>query len=121
MSALFMTTGDFSMRFVFHQIFVEMTDKQYYVYIITNKYNTTLYIGVTNNLLRRIHEHKNKLVDGFSEKYNLTKLVYYEGGSDINTLLNREKQLKKWRREKKIQLIEKLNASWDDLFYELIG
>jgi len=88
---------------------------QYYVYILTNKGNKVFYIGVTNNLERRIFEHKNKLVDGFSKKYNLTKIVYYEATGDIQSALEREKQLKNWHREWKINLINEFNPSWRDL------
>ncbi len=88
----------------------------YYVYIITNKVNTTLYIGVTNNLNRRIYEHKNKLVDGFSSKYNLYKLIYIEVYNDINQAIEREKQLKKWSRKKKEMLIYNSNPQWEELF-----
>ncbi|MCB9211115.1 MAG: GIY-YIG nuclease family protein [Ignavibacteriales bacterium] len=88
--------------------------KDYYVYIITNN-KKTLYIGVTNNLQRRIYEHKNQLIEGFSKKYNLNKLVYYEIYSEINDAIKREKQLKNWHREWKINLIESLNPNWDDL------
>ncbi len=87
----------------------------YYVYIITNKTNSTLYIGVTNNLDRRIHEHKNKLVEGFSSKYNLYKLVYMEIYNDINQAIEREKQLKKWSRSKKNKLISDFNPQWAEL------
>ena len=87
----------------------------YYVYIISNWNNKVTYIGVTNNLERRIYEHKNKLVDGFTKKYNISKLVYYEQTSEINSAIAREKEIKKWRREKKNQLIESLNPEWKDL------
>ena len=95
--------------------------KQYCVYILTNKNNKVLYIGVTGNLKRRITEHKNKTFKGFTEKYNCDKLVYFEQTENIMSALEREKQLKKWRREKKAWLIEKNNPSWkeldnDDLF-----
>ncbi len=89
--------------------------KTYYIYMLTNWNNEVLYIGVTNNLERRIYEHKNKLVKGFTEKYNLTKLVYIETTDYINAAIEREKQLKKWRREKKDNLVESVNPSWDDL------
>ena len=89
--------------------------KDYYVYIITNKYHTVLYTGITNNLPRRIYEHKKKLVKGFSSKYNINKLVYFEQTTEINSALVREKEIKKWRREKKNKLIESLNPHWDDL------
>jgi len=89
--------------------------KEYYVYILTNKTNRVLYIGVTNNLQRRIYEHKNKMIDGFSKKYNLTKLIYFEQTPDIYSAISREKQLKKWRRSKKEWLINQLNPNWEDL------
>ena len=91
------------------------TDKSYYVYIITNITNNVLYIGVTNNLPRRIYEHKNGLVEGFSKKYKINKLVYYETTSDINSAITREKQLKNWRREWKMNLIEKENSGFSEL------
>jgi putative endonuclease len=89
--------------------------RQYYVYILTNKTNKVLYIGVTNNLVRRIFEHKNKLVAGFTKKYNLSKLVYYEVTNDIYSALEREKQLKNWHRDWKINLINSFNPVWADL------
>jgi putative endonuclease len=88
--------------------------KNYYVYIVSNEAKT-LYIGVTNNLERRIYEHKNKLLHGFTKKYNLTKLIYYEEATDIRDAIYREKQLKGWLRIKKIMLIEEQNPGWDDL------
>ena len=88
----------------------------YYVYIISNKTNSTLYIGVTNNLKRRIYEHKNKLVDGFSKKYNLSKLVYFESTTDSYSAISREKQLKGWIRQKKIDLITSQNPEFKDLY-----
>ena len=90
-------------------------DKQYYVYILTNKTNKVLYIGVTNDLVRRVFEHKNKLVEGFTEKYNLTKLVYYDITGDVESAIKREKQLKNWHRDWKIKLITEFNAEWKDL------
>jgi len=93
--------------------------KQYYVYIMTNRKNTVLYIGVTNNLIRRIYEHKEKLVDGFAKKYNITKLVYYEVFEDIENAISREKQLKAGSRQKKIDLIDRMNRGWRDLYVEL--
>ncbi|MEA1936683.1 MAG: GIY-YIG nuclease family protein [Patescibacteria group bacterium] len=87
----------------------------YYVYI-TSSISKKIYIGVTNNLPRRIYEHKGGLVDGFTKKYKIKKLVYYEETKDIYSAIEREKQLKKWRREKKIKLIEKDNSHWKDLF-----
>ena len=90
-------------------------NKNYYVYIMTNCKNTVLYIGVTNNLERRVYEHKNKLVEGFSKRYNLNKLVYFECSQDIIVAIEREKQLKGWIRSKKISLIESVNPNWNDL------
>ena len=90
-------------------------DKQYYVYILTNKSNNVLYIGVTNDLIRRISEHKTKLVEGFTKKYNLQKLVYYEATNDIESAINREKQLKNWHRDWKMNLIDQFNPDWKDL------
>jgi putative endonuclease len=87
---------------------------QYFVYIMTNK-SGTLYTGVTNNLERRIYEHKHHLVKGFTNKYNIDKLVYFEETSDINAAISREKQIKGWLRKKKIALIESLNPGWKDL------
>ena len=88
--------------------------KQGYVYILSNRKYGVLYIGVTSNLVKRIHQHKNKYVPGFSQKYNLDKLVYYEIFDHIQSALQREKQLKKWRREWKIDLIDSLNPEWLD-------
>ena len=87
----------------------------YYVYILSNWDDSVLYIGVTGNLPRRLYEHRNGLVDGFSKKYNVHKLVYYEHTGDVYSAISREKQLKKWRREKKNQLIETMNPQWCDL------
>ena len=97
-----------------------MNDKRYYVYIITNKRNGTLYIGVTNNLIRRIYEHKNKLVNGFSKKYGLDKLVYFEEYITIEDAIKREKYLKGKKRKYKIELIESMNKMWDDLYDSLL-
>ena len=87
---------------------------EYYVYIMTNR-SGTLYIGVTNNLLRRVHEHKNKMVKGFTTRYNITRLIHFESTEDVNAAIAREKQLKGWKRNKKIQLIETSNPRWQDL------
>ena len=89
--------------------------KCYFVYILTNRINTTLYVGVTNNLQRRIFEHQQKLVDGFTKKYNLNKLVYYEVAENSMSAIEREKQLKKWSRIKKDNLINNFNPEWKDL------
>ena len=83
--------------------------RQYYVYILTNRNNNVLYIGVTNNLVRRTYEHKNKLVEGFSKRYKLIKLVYYETTGSIESAIEREKQLKNWHRDWKINLINQFN------------
>ena len=93
-------------------------DKQYYIYILTNKTNKVLYIGITNDLIRRIYEHKNKMIGGFTSKYNLVKLVYCETTNDVNAALNREKQLKNWHRDWKINLINQVNPDWKDLSEE---
>ena len=82
---------------------------------MTNKTNTVLYTGVTNDLLRRVYEHKNKLIEGFTKKYNVTKLVYYDETTDIRLAIQREKQIKGWLRSKKIALIEETNKDWEDL------
>lgn len=92
--------------------------KQYCVYIITN-HSKTLYIGVTSNLKKRIWEHKQKLTEGFTKKYNIHKLVYCEQTENVLSAITREKQLKRWRREKKIKLIEKENPLWLDLYNEI--
>jgi len=89
--------------------------EKYYVYLLTTWNNKVLYVGVTNNLGRRIYEHKNKMIKGFTEKYNVKKLVYFEETQDINTAIEREKEIKKWRREKKNRLVNLMNPDWDDL------
>jgi len=91
-----------------------------YVYILTNNHNTTLYIGVTSDLIQRTFIHKEKFFVGFSKKYNLTKLVYYEVCPDIEQAILREKQLKGGSRQKKIDLIEKFNPKWEDLYDKII-
>jgi len=91
-----------------------MTENNYYVYILTNKSNT-LYIGVTNDLIRRLYEHKNKLVAGFTKKYNIDRLIYYEVFDDPEAAISREKELKGWTREKKIDLIKKVNPNFEEL------
>ena len=94
--------------------------KEYYVYILFSNKNGTLYIGVTNNLVKRIYEHKSKFVEGFTKKYNVDKLGYFEKYNNIEQALTREKQLKKWNRDWKIKLIEKNNKDWKDLYNEII-
>ena len=93
-------------------------DKNYYVYILASKRNGTLYIGVTNNLERRMYQHKNKLIDGFTKKYGVYKLVHFEMTNDVRSAIQREKQLKKWNRKWKLELIEKENPEWKDLSEE---
>ena len=93
-------------------------NRQYFVYILTNKNNTVLYTGVTNNLQRRMFEHKNKLVPGFTSKYNINKLVHFEITSDIDSAIKREKQIKGWLRIRKTELIESVNPGWNDLSLE---
>ncbi|HEY3151704.1 MAG TPA: GIY-YIG nuclease family protein [Candidatus Binatia bacterium] len=89
--------------------------RHYYVYVLTNWNNRVIYIGVTNDLERRVFEHKNKLVKGFTEKYNVNKLVYFEETGDVNAALAREKEIKKWRREKKDALVRSINPQWLEL------
>jgi putative endonuclease len=96
-------------------------EKNYYVYILVSRRNGTLYIGVTSDLLKRIWEHKNKLVEGFSGKYGVDKLVYYEQFKDAEYAIRREKRLKKYNRKWKLALIEKLNPDWRDVYEELIS
>ncbi len=91
-----------------------MGPRDYYVYLLTNR-SGTLYTGVTNDIQRRMYEHKNKLVEGFTKRYNIDMLVYYEVTSDIGEALTREKQIKAWRRSKRIALIESVNPQWRDL------
>jgi len=93
--------------------------KTYNVYITASKKNGTLYIGITSNLKKRIYEHKEGLVDSFTKKYKIDKLVYFETTNNINSAITREKQMKKWKREWKIKLIEKENPCWIDLYYNL--
>ena len=95
--------------------------KTYYVYILANRRNGTLYIGITSDLIKRIYQHKNKIYDGFTSKYNVSKLVYYESGLDVLSVIGREKKLKRYSREDKFKLIESTNPEWNDLYYEIIG
>jgi putative endonuclease len=90
-----------------------------YVYILTNEFNTTLYIGITNDLIRRISEHKNDVADGFTKKYRLHKLVYFEPTSDVNEAILREKQLKAGSRKRKIDLVNTIYPAWKDLSTDL--
>lgn len=92
----------------------------YYVYILASKYNGTLYIGITSDLVRRVYEHKKKYIDGFSKQFDTKNLVYFEQHSDAKSAILREKQMKKWNRTWKIRLIERGNPKWDDLYPEII-
>ena len=92
----------------------------YYVYILASKRNGTLYIGVISDLIKRVHEHKSDLVAGFTKKHGVHKLVYYETVGDVDSALAREKQLKKWNRAWKVELIEKANHNWRDLYSDLL-
>jgi putative endonuclease len=94
-------------------------DLEYFVYLMTNKNNTVIYTGVTNDLKRRVYEHKEKLIDGFTKKYNVNKLVYFESTNDINSAIHREKQIKAGSRQKKIDLIHFANKNWKDLYDEI--
>ena len=96
-----------------------MPAQQSYVYIMTNKYNTVLYTGVTSDLKKRAWQHKEKLADGFTRRYNVTKLVYYEVFHDIRDAIMREKQIKGGSRQKKIDLIQSMNTDWHDLYDDL--
>jgi len=91
-----------------------MTENNYYVYILTNKSNT-LYIGITNDLIRRLYEHKNKLIAGFTKKYNIDRLIYYEVFDSPETAIQREKEIKSWTRKKKLELIKKVNPNFEEL------
>jgi putative endonuclease len=94
-------------------------DNHYYVYIMTNKYNTVLYTGVTNNLVRRVYEHKNGQGGYFTSKYKTNKLAYYEVCQDVKSAIAREKQIKGGSRKKKLDLINSMNSAWDDLYERL--
>lgn len=97
-----------------------MQTKQYYVYLSTNSADTVIYTGVTNNLIKRIYEHKNNFVSSFTSKYKITKLVYYEVFDDINEAIAREKQIKAGSRLKKLELIRGSNYGFNDLYFEII-
>jgi putative endonuclease len=96
-----------------------MPGNQYYVYIMTTRNNTAIYTGITNNLIRRIHEHRNGMVPGFTKRYKINKLVYYEAGKDVIEAITREKQIKSWVRQKKLALISSVNHDWHDLYNEI--
>jgi putative endonuclease len=95
--------------------------KKYYVYILASKRNGTLYIGVTSDLLKRIWQHREGLAEGFTKKYNIKKLVYFEDCSDPKEAIQREKQIKAWKRIWKLDLIEKENPNWEDLYIKIAG
>jgi putative endonuclease len=94
-------------------------ERSYCVYILASKIGGTLYIGVTNDLIRRVHEHKSDVVDGFSKKYGVHRLVYFEQFDDVENAIRREKRLKKWNRAWKIRLIEESNPNWEDLYLSI--
>jgi len=98
---------------------ISFNKKQYYIYIMTNKKNTVLYTGVTSDLKRRIWEHKEKIIKGFTKKYNIYKLVYFEIFNDPENVILREKQIKAGSRHKKIELIKRINPEWKDLYNKL--
>ena len=93
--------------------------KTYYVYIMASKRNGTLHIGVTDDLIKRVHYHKNDFSDGFTKKYGIHTLVYYESTSDVNSAIQREKRLKRWNRIWKMRLVEQMNPEWRDLYDDL--
>jgi putative endonuclease len=94
-------------------------ERFYFVYILASQRNGTLYIGVTNNLARRVHQHKTKQLSGFTARYDVHMLVWYEVYGDVNEAITREKQLKKWERRWKLELIESMNPTWRDLYFAL--
>ncbi len=92
-----------------------MKNHNYFVYILTNKVYTTIYIGVTNDLKMRVEQHKSGLIKGFTQKYKVNKLIYFEYFTDISQAIGREKELKGWKREKKFELINKVNSKWEEI------
>ena len=88
---------------------------------MTNKHNTVLYVGVTNNLIKRVYQHKNNLIDGFTKKYNCHKLVWYQTTNSIESAIVQEKRMKKWKRKYKENIINEMNPKWEDLYVELVG
>ena len=94
--------------------------RSFYVYILTNTRDGTLYTGITNNLIRRVYEHKSGEIEGFAKKYKTNKLVHFEETPDVQSAITREKRIKKWRRSWEIELIEKNNPQWRDLYYDII-
>ena len=109
-------SGEISSAVTFLPIdFIWCCMNTYYVYILANEYNNVLYVGVTNNLQRRVYEHQSGLIEGFTKRYNIHKLVWFESCHDVKDAIAREKQIKRWGREKKVMLITKLNPEWKDL------
>ena len=98
-----------------------MDEKLYYVYILASKKQGTLYVGVTGNLIKRIYTHKENINDGFTKKYQIHNLVYYEMHEEIIAAISREKEIKRWSRQTKINLIESNNPAWDDLYSDLVS
>ncbi len=96
-------------------------EKDFYVYIMASKKNGTLYVGVTSNLVKRVYQHKNNLAEGFTKRYGAHTLVYYEKHFSAESAIQREKRLKEWQRKWKIDLIEKSNPKWNDLYHEITG
>jgi putative endonuclease len=97
-----------------------MREHNYYVYILTREKNSVFYTGVTNNLIKRVYEHKSGIIKGFTQKYNVKMLVYYEHSEDIYSAISREKAIKKWKRKYKLAVIEKMNPDWKDLYLDLL-
>ena len=98
-----------------------MRPRHFYVYILASKIGGTLYVGVTNDLIRRVAEHRLKVIEGFTEKYDVVRLVYFEQFDDAENAIKREKRLKKWNRAWKVRLIEEHNPNWDDLYSGIAG
>src|SRR3989304_6713201 len=97
----------------------QVPDKHYYVYILTTSKNSALYTGITNDLIRRVYEHKHDLIEGFTRRYQVHKLVYYDSVEDVMAAIEREKQIKNWVRQKKVDLINAFNRDWHDLYDEI--
>ena len=112
-------SGSASARLVKLAEIIVMADKQFYVYILASRRNGTIYVGMTSALMQRVWQHKNNLVEGFTSKYKVDQLVYYEMIEDPNVAVQRERQLKKWNRKWKLQLIEKMNPTWRDLYDDI--
>jgi putative endonuclease len=97
-----------------------MKEQTYYVYILTRERNSVFYVGITNDLIRRVYEHKEGLVPGFTKKYNVKMLVYYECFDDVDEAIHKEKIIKKWKRKFKMSAIESINPEWKDLYFDLM-